>query len=145
MVKAQIHLCITIQHAEQTNGNKYKQNFTLFQNFADSCLQNEPCFLISRIRASHWKNTPLFAKMGTSVVYVFTGCERQIALRNYQNTAYSSRRTINLLQNDNDLTNVPHKILFHGTWCNICNIFASLYDSKIRKTLFWVQAIQTNS
>ena len=52
-----------------------------------------PLFLISRIRASHWKNTPLCAKMGTSV---FTGCERQslqpeIALSNYQNTAYSNR------------------------------------------------------
>ena len=33
--------------------NKYMQNFTLFQNFADSCLQNDPLFLISRIRASH--------------------------------------------------------------------------------------------
>ena len=27
---------------EQINGNKYIQNFTLFQNFADSCLQNDP-------------------------------------------------------------------------------------------------------
>ena len=41
--------------------------FTLFQNFADSCLQNDPFFLISRIRASPWKNTPFFAKMGTSI------------------------------------------------------------------------------
>ena len=46
------------------------QNFTLFHNFADPCLQNEPLFLISR---PHWKNTPLFAKMGISVVYVLVG------------------------------------------------------------------------
>ena len=58
------------KHAEQTNGNKYMPNFTLFQNFADSCLQNDPFFLISRIRASHWKKSPFFAKMGKSVVYV---------------------------------------------------------------------------
>ena len=32
-----------------------------------------PFFLVSRIRASHWKNTPFFAKMGTSVVYVLVG------------------------------------------------------------------------
>ena len=30
-----------IKHAEQTNGNKCMHNFTLFQNFADSCLQND--------------------------------------------------------------------------------------------------------
>ena len=46
------------------------QSFTLFQNFANSRLPDDPFFLISRIRASHWKNTPLFAKKGTSVVYV---------------------------------------------------------------------------
>ena len=33
-------------------GNKYMQNFTLFRNFADPCLQNDPFFSISRIRAS---------------------------------------------------------------------------------------------
>ena len=43
--------------------------FTLFHNFAASCLQNNPFFLVSRIRASHWKNTPFFVKMGTSVLY----------------------------------------------------------------------------
>ena len=32
-------------------------------------------FFISRIRASHWKY-PLFAKMGTSVVYVLVGSGR---------------------------------------------------------------------
>ena len=31
-----------IKHAEQTNGNKYMQNVSLFQNFADSCLKNDP-------------------------------------------------------------------------------------------------------
>ena len=45
-------------HGEQTNGNKYMQNCTIFQNFADPCLQNDPFFLISRIRATHWKNAP---------------------------------------------------------------------------------------
>ena len=49
------------------------QILPFFQNFADSCLQNDPFFLISRIRASHWKNTPFFAKMGRSVVYVLVG------------------------------------------------------------------------
>ena len=39
-------------------------NFTIFQNFADSCLQNDPFFLISRTRASHWKNTPFFRENG---------------------------------------------------------------------------------
>ena len=34
------------KHAEQTNGNKYMPNCTLFQNLADSCLQNDPFFLI---------------------------------------------------------------------------------------------------
>ena len=32
-----------------------------------------PFFLVSWIRPSHWKNTPFFAKMGTSVVYVLVG------------------------------------------------------------------------
>ena len=32
-----------------------------------------PFFLISRIRASHWKNTLFFAKMDRSVVYVLVG------------------------------------------------------------------------
>ena len=54
------------KHAEQTNGNKYIPNFTLFQNFADSCLQNDPLFVISRVRAPLKKS-----KMGTNVVYVF--------------------------------------------------------------------------
>ena len=58
----------------------------------------------------------------------------EITLRDYQNTACSSSRKSNLLQNDNDLTNVPHKILFYGTWCNSCNISVSLHDSK--NTLF---------
>ena len=35
--------------------------------------KNGPFFLISRIRASHWKNSPFFAKMGTSAVYVLVG------------------------------------------------------------------------
>ena len=35
-----------------------------------------PLFLVSRIRASHWKNTPFFAKMGRSVVYVLLGSRR---------------------------------------------------------------------
>ena len=54
----------------------------------------------------------------------------EIAQRNYQNTAYRSRRTRNLLQNYDNLTNVPHKILFHVSCCNRCNIFVSLHDSK---------------
>ena len=54
----------------------------------------------------------------------------EIAHCNYQNTAYSSRRTSNLLQNHNDFTNVPHKILFHDTWCTGCNALVSLHDSK---------------
>ena len=48
------------KHAEQTNGNKYMSNVTLFHNFADSSLQNGPFFLISRIRASHWKISGFF-------------------------------------------------------------------------------------
>ena len=44
-----------------------------FQNFAGSCLQNDP---FSWFRASHWRNTPFFAKMGTSVVYVLVGIGR---------------------------------------------------------------------
>ena len=51
VVKAQIHLCITIQACGFPNGNKY------MQNFANSCLKNDPFFLISRIRAFHWKHT----------------------------------------------------------------------------------------
>ena len=54
----------------------------------------------------------------------------EIALRNYQNTAYSSWHTSNRFQKDNDLTSVPHKVLFHVAWCNSCNVFVSLYDSK---------------
>ena len=50
------------KHAEQTNGYRYMQNFTLVQTFVDSCLQNDPFFLISRIRASRWKNTPFWRK-----------------------------------------------------------------------------------
>ena len=50
--------------------------FTLFQNFADSGLQNDPFFLVSRIRACHWKHTPFFAKMGTSMVYVLVRSRR---------------------------------------------------------------------
>ena len=37
-------------------------NFTLLQNFADSCLKNDLFFSISRIGASHWKNTPFSRK-----------------------------------------------------------------------------------
>ena len=37
------------------------QNFTLLQTFADSYLQNDPLFLILRIRAPNWKNAPFFA------------------------------------------------------------------------------------
>ena len=37
---------------ENPNGNKYMQNFTLFENFTDSCLKNDPFCLISQIRAS---------------------------------------------------------------------------------------------
>ena len=33
------------KHAEQTNGNKYMQNFTHFQHVADSCLKKDPFFL----------------------------------------------------------------------------------------------------
>ena len=45
------------------------QNFTLFPNFASSCLENDTFFFISRIRVSHWKKCPFFAKMGTSKIY----------------------------------------------------------------------------
>ena len=34
------------------------------KNIADSCLNNESSFLISRIRASHWKATPSFRENG---------------------------------------------------------------------------------
>ena len=47
--------------------------FTLFQNFPNLCLKNHPFFLNPRIRAYLRKNTPLFAKVGTSVVYVLIG------------------------------------------------------------------------
>ena len=56
----------------------------------------------------------------------------EIALRNYQNTAHSSWHVSNSFQKDNDLTPVPHKVLFHDAWCNSCNVFVSLYDSKNR-------------
>ena len=49
------------------------QILPFFRNSPNSCLQNDPFFLISRIRASHWKNTPFFAKMDRSVVYVLVG------------------------------------------------------------------------
>ena len=49
------------------------QNFTLFQNFADACLKNDPFYLISKIRASHCKNTPFLAKMDTRMVYALVG------------------------------------------------------------------------
>ena len=45
-------------------------NFTLFQHFADSCLQNDPFFLISRIRASHWK-IPLFSRKWVRACILF--------------------------------------------------------------------------
>ena len=49
---------------------KYMQNFTLFQNFAGSCLQNDSFFLISRIRASHRKNIP-FSRKWVRAWYTF--------------------------------------------------------------------------
>ena len=50
------------------------QNLPFFKiSQTHACLQNDPFFLISRICASQWKNTPFFAKMGTSVVYVWSG------------------------------------------------------------------------
>ena len=36
----------------------------IFKYFVDSCLQNDPFSLISRIRALHWKNTPFFREDG---------------------------------------------------------------------------------
>ena len=68
----------------------------------------------------------------------------EIALRNYQNTAYSNRRTSDCLKKDNDLTLVPHKVPFRDTWYCSCNIFVSLYDSKNTPFHLLVQAIQTN-
>ena len=47
--------------------------FTLFQNFPSSCLKNHPFFLNPRICAYLRKNTPLFAKVVTRVVYVLIG------------------------------------------------------------------------
>ena len=47
--------------------------FILFKNFADLNLTNYHFFLISRICAYLGKNTPFFAKVGTSVVYVLIG------------------------------------------------------------------------
>ena len=44
-----------------------------FFKFRGLISANNPFFLISRIRVSHWKNTPFFAKMGTGVVYVLVG------------------------------------------------------------------------
>ena len=81
-----------------------------------------------------WLNhacTPIARYMGpTSRAVNVQLLQPEIALCNYQNTVYSSRRTSNLLQNHKDLTNVPHKIMFHDTWCNGCNVFVSLHDSK---------------
>ena len=70
------------------------QNFTLFQKFADSCLKNDPFFLISRTRASHWKNTPFFAKMGTSVVYVLVGSGGAGALSHQIHTRYPCKSAL---------------------------------------------------
>ena len=59
-------------------GHKFIRNFALFickhSKFRTLMPAKWPLFfLISRIRASHWKNTPFFAKMGTSVVYILVG------------------------------------------------------------------------
>ena len=54
--------------------NENMPNFTLFQNFADSCLQNDSFFSWFREFALPIEKIPLiFAKMGTSVVYVLVG------------------------------------------------------------------------
>ena len=53
--------------------NKNMPNFTLFQNFADSCLQNDSFFLDFANSPFPLKKYPFFAKMGTSVVYVLVG------------------------------------------------------------------------
>ena len=46
----------------------------LFLNLTDLCLEDDPFFLSSWIRTFHqWKNTPFFAKMGTSTDIALTG------------------------------------------------------------------------
>ena len=57
-------------NAEQRNGNKYMQNFTLF---ADSCLKNDPFFSGFHEFAPPIKKYSLFAKLGTSMVYALAG------------------------------------------------------------------------
>ena len=47
------------------------QKFTLFQNFAGICL-----FLISRRRASHWKNTYFSRKWVRAWMYTLVGSEK---------------------------------------------------------------------
>ena len=49
--------------------NTYKV-FPFFKISPTHACKMTPFFLISRIRASYWKNTPFFAKMGTSEAYV---------------------------------------------------------------------------
>ena len=60
------------KHAEQTNGNKYMPNFTLFQNSADPCLKINPYFDFAISRLS-LKKYPFFSKMGTSMIYTLVG------------------------------------------------------------------------
>ena len=47
--------------------------FTLFQNFADLCLQNSLFCWFREFAPTFAKIAPFFAKMGTSVVYVLIG------------------------------------------------------------------------
>ena len=67
-----------------------------------------------KVNMSNFKCTLQFVMTYARAVNV-QSLQPEIALCNYQNTAYSSRRTSFILQNQKDLTNVPHEILFHDT------------------------------
>ena len=69
MVRAQIYFFISKLNKwpiENPNMNKCMQNFTLFQNYADPSLKNDPLFLIWRFPLT--KDT-LFVNMGTTMVH----------------------------------------------------------------------------
>ena len=56
------------------NRNKYMQNFTLFQNFADSYLKNDTFFHDHTNSRLPLKKYPFFAKMGTGMMYGLVAC-----------------------------------------------------------------------
>ena len=67
---------------ENPNGNKYKQYFILFKNFADAGLKNGPFSGFCEFAPPIKKNTPFFVKMSTSFVNALVGSggpRRQLA------------------------------------------------------------------